>query len=146
MREKMPQSDERIVIGVDPGKAKCGIAVVGEKSGVLWSGIIGVDEVESYIPRLFKEFGADAIVIGSGTGSRELVRRIAGAGIDKNLVVVADERFTTLEARRRYFKEHPPKGLRRLIPISLQTPPEPYDQYAAILLAERYLAKRVRDE
>lgn len=134
---------EYIAIGIDPGKAKCGIAVAGEKSGVLWKGIVPASEVGQCVAKLLDEFGANAIVVGGGTGSREVVKRLVEAGVDDHLLIITDERFTTLEARRRYFKEHPPKGWRRLIPISLQTPPEPYDHYAAILLVERYITKRV---
>jgi hypothetical protein len=50
-----------------------------------------------------------------------------------------DEHGTTLRARARYFTDHPPRGWRRLIPRSLQTPPEPYDDYVAVLLAEAAL-------
>ncbi len=136
------RNSEYIAIGIDPGRVKCGIAVVGESSGVLWSGIVSASEVDQCVAKLLKEFGANAILVGGGTGSKEIIRRLIEAGVDDHLLIVTDERFTTLEARRRYFKEHPPKGWRRLIPISLQTPPEPYDHYAAILLVERHMAKR----
>lgn len=134
------QADKkRIVIGVDPGRAKCGVAAVGEDGTVLWSKIVTTDEVGKCIAELLARFKVSAIVIGGGTGSKHLLKHLAEYGIDENLIAVMDERFTTLEARRRYFKEHPPKGWRRLVPISLQTPPEPYDDYVAILLAERHL-------
>lgn len=138
------RDDECVAIGIDPGKAKCGVAVVGEKSGVLWKGIVSASDVGQRVVKLLNEFGANAIIVGGGTGSREVVKWLTEAGVAKHLLITADERFTTLEARRRYFQEHPPKGWRRLIPISLQTPPEPYDHYAAILLAERYISKRVK--
>ncbi|HKM17981.1 MAG TPA: pre-16S rRNA-processing nuclease YqgF, partial [Limnochordia bacterium] len=34
---------------------------------------------------------------------------------------------------------HPPRGWRRLLPVSLQTPPVPIDDYVAVILAQRYL-------
>ncbi len=54
-------------------------------------------------------------------------------------VEVVDEKYSTLRARERYFRENPPRGLRRFIPISLQTPREPYDDCAAVILAEQFL-------
>jgi hypothetical protein len=53
-----------------------------------------------------------------------------------------EEAGTTLAARARYFKEHPRRGWRRLLPLGLQTPPEPYDDYVAVLLAEAALGSR----
>jgi hypothetical protein len=57
-------------------------------------------------------------------------------------VCLAEEAETTLVARRRYFRDHPPRGWRRLLPLSLQVPPEPYDDYAAAIIGERYLHAR----
>jgi hypothetical protein len=50
------------------------------------------------------------------------------------------ERDTTRRARERYFADHPPRGWRRLIPLSLQTPSVPIDDYAAWIIAEQFLA------
>jgi len=56
-------------------------------------------------------------------------------------VETVEETGTTLEARRRYFRDHPPRGWRRLLPITLQLPPEEYDDYVAELLLERVLGE-----
>lgn len=45
--------------------------------------------------------------------------------------ILADERNTTLDARGLYWQLHPPTGLRKLIPVSLQVPPRPLDDLAA---------------
>jgi hypothetical protein len=50
-----------------------------------------------------------------------------------------NERDSTLEARDLYWKEVPPRGWRRLVPLSLQVPPEPIDDFAAVVLARRHL-------
>jgi hypothetical protein len=55
-------------------------------------------------------------------------------------IVLVDEKGTSLLARERYLKENPPAGWRRLLPSGMQIPKEPYDDYAALLLAERYLS------
>ena len=48
-------------------------------------------------------------------------------------VVIVDETNTTLDARRRYYDENPPKGLLRLLPRGLLVPSAPLDGYAALL-------------
>jgi RNase H-fold protein (predicted Holliday junction resolvase) len=93
------------------------------------------------LPELVREwqrrYGVTEVVIGNRTASRDVARTLEGVlGVPLRAV---DEQGTTLRARARYFAEHPPRGWRRLVPKSLQTPPEPYDDYAAVLLAEAAL-------
>jgi hypothetical protein len=78
------------------------------------------------------------ILVGSGTTSRDAVRALAQAVPETPLEVVP-ERNTTLEGRALYFRYHPPRGLARLIPRGLLSPPEPVDAYAAEALALRWL-------
>lgn len=54
-------------------------------------------------------------------------------------VVAVEERNSTLEARALYWQEKPPRGWRRVLPLSLQEPPEPVDDFAAVVLARRFL-------
>ena len=58
-------------------------------------------------------------------------------------VRVVDETHSTERARLRYFKDHPPTGLRRFLPLSLLFPPELYDDYAAVVLAEDFIASHI---
>ena len=132
-----------IVLAIDPGRMKCGVAVVkrGPSGGcfqTLHREVLDADTAPAQIARLAREHRPDIILIGDGTNSAALVQAIEDAGPAS--VEVVDEKFTTLQARSRYFAENPPKGLRRLIPISLQTPPRPFDDYVAVILAERYLS------
>ena len=55
--------------------------------------------------------------------------------------MMVDERYSTLEARDRYWLMYPPKGLNLLIPKGLRTLPRPIDDIVAILLIERYLSR-----
>ena len=43
------------------------------------------------------------------------------------------------EAKALYWQLYPPHGLRRLIPLGLQTPPEPLDGYAAVVQVHRFM-------
>ncbi len=55
-------------------------------------------------------------------------------------IVMVDERYTSLEARDRYWQMYPPTGVSRLIPQGMRQPPRPIDDIVAILLVERYLS------
>jgi hypothetical protein len=83
----------------------------------------------------------DAIVIGDGTGSKTLARAIRAAYTEQRLDVV-DEFGTSLAARARYCRENPARGWKRFLPVGLRTPGEPYDDYVALILAERWLQSR----
>ncbi len=99
------------------------------------------------VPRVVAAWAAehrvDAIVVGRGTGSKEVMAALAGLRTSGRLpaVTAEEERDSTLDARRRYFAEHPPRGWRRFVPRSFQVPPEPYDDYAAAVIADRYLSR-----
>ncbi|MBP5092751.1 MAG: resolvase, partial [Abditibacteriota bacterium] len=53
-------------------------------------------------------------------------------------IALTNEWFSTMEGRKLYFKENPPRGWRRLIPTSLQTPPRSIDDYAAVVILKRH--------
>lgn len=135
------------VLAIDPGTQKCGIAVMrgdGHNSPasteVLHHSVVATGELAEITGRLSREHAPAVILIGRGTSAgtaTESVRRLNAAPVE-----LVDEAMTSVEARNRYFEENPPRGLRRLLPTSLQTPPEPYDDYVAIILAERYLTSR----
>jgi RNase H-fold protein (predicted Holliday junction resolvase) len=54
-------------------------------------------------------------------------------------VELVDERETSLLARARFFRDHPPRGWRRIVPRGMLLPDRPIDDYAALLIAERFL-------
>jgi RNase H-fold protein (predicted Holliday junction resolvase) len=74
--------------------------------------------------------------IGRGTNAAAVSEIVATLGLP---VVLVDERETTLLARARYFDDHPPRGWRRWVPRGMLLPDRPIDDYAALLIAERYL-------
>lgn len=127
------------ILAVDPGREKCGLAVC-TPSGVLARGIFRITEIENAVTQWVREYRVERIVLGDRTGSGEVQRRLQEAGVDVPVILVP-EHATTLKARLRYFQDHPPRGWRRLLPLSLQTPPEPYDDYAAVVLAEEFFRK-----
>jgi len=79
------------------------------------------------------------VIVGSGTTSKQVVHelrdRLPSIGI-----LVVDEHNTSLQARERYWEHNPRRGLRRLLPATLQTPSEAVDDFVALILAERVLS------
>jgi len=78
--------------------------------------------------------------MGNGTAAAVLCRLYNDLQLDIP-VRFAEERNTTYKARGRYFAENPPTGIWRLVPLGLQTPPRPVDDYAAWLIGEKYLSE-----
>jgi RNase H-fold protein (predicted Holliday junction resolvase) len=130
------------VLGIDPGRDKCGLAVC-VPGRVLARTIVPPAEVPSVVAAWAAQHRVDAIVVGGGTGSSQVLAVLSGLRASGRLppVTAEEERDSTLAARRRYFDEHPARGWRRFVPRSFQVPPEPYDDYAAVIIAERRLAK-----
>ena len=135
---------KKTVLSVDPGTSKCGMALVQRdeegKIKLLWHDVVPADAVivklhEAYIVEEFH-----LVILGDSTGSKkiktDLRRHLPSMGL-----LVIDETETTMQARERYWEHNPRRGWRKLLPATLQVPPEPYDDYAALVLAERVLSE-----
>ena len=125
-------------IAVDPGREKTGIAILTMSGGAVWHGIINSDYLVDEIKNIAAEYDTDLLVIGSGTSSKAKQQLLQKSLPFLNIVVV-DEYRTTDEARKLYFAANPPQGMKKLIPLGMQTPPVPVDDYAAIAIGRRYL-------
>ncbi len=126
------------VLAVDPGRQKCGVAVCGP-AGVLAHRVVRSEEVAGVAREWVAAFRVDRILVGNSTASATIRAALQGSQVP---VEAVEERGTSLAARRRYFQDHPPRGWRRLLPLSFQVPPQPFDDYAAIVLAEAYLKSK----
>lgn len=132
--------DFEALIGIDPGTEKCGIALVDGEGRCIWRGVVASDRFPAEVERLARHYGRCRVVIGDGTGAGEFVERFVKSGLTDKLgpPVLVDERYSTEEARRLYLLEHR-RGWRRFVPLGLQTPDQPVDDYVAEVLARRYL-------
>ncbi|BAZ45565.1 resolvase RNase H domain protein fold protein [Chondrocystis sp. NIES-4102] len=126
------------ILGFDPGKDKCGVAVMSGDQLVTHQVIDTVNAL-ALIQQLSQQWQIDLIVMGDGTTSKYWRDQIAASLSSELSIVTVDETNSTLEARDRYWLMYPPTGLQRLIPQGLRTPPRPVDDLVAILLIERYL-------
>jgi RNase H-fold protein (predicted Holliday junction resolvase) len=125
------------VLGLDPGTRKCGYALVEGAGGPpLTLGIAPLEALRERLRELLAATPVGVAAIGRGTNAAAVVAIVEALGLRAELV---DEHETTLLARARYFADHPPRGWRRLIPRGMLLPERPIDDYAALLIAERYL-------
>lgn len=126
------------VIGIDPGRNKAGYAVLEPSALVVTAGIEAIERLPLRLAELTSHGDVEALALGRGTNCRAIALSLQGLRIPIHLV---DEYDTTRLARALYFAEHPPRGWRRLIPVGLLLPDRPIDDYAAILIARRFLAR-----
>ncbi|MDY6784710.1 MAG: resolvase [Cyanobacteriota bacterium] len=127
-----------LLLGFDPGRDKCGIAVKGKNGLLYYHQVIASGEAIATCQSLLQQFPIELAVMGDGTTAKQWKSQLE-TQLDIPLVLV-DEHNSTLEARDRYWQMYPPKGFARLIPQGMRLPPRPVDDIVAILLIERYLA------
>ena len=116
---------------------KTGIAIL-KNSDVLEHKIINSEELVQIIKSLLEKYIIKTIIMGNGTSSKKKYDLLKREFIDKDIVLINEYR-TTDEARKLYFQENPPKGWKKLIPLGMQVPPVPVDDYAAIVIGRKYL-------
>lgn len=133
---------ERVVLAIDPGRGKCGLAVVRASGGVPEQAVVPRGEFLHTVLGMVARYQPVAVVIGNRTGSAECRRELEP--VVTAPIVPVEEDQTTLRAQARYFLDHPPRGWRRLVPRGLVSPPRPIDDYAAVLLGEEYWKTRHR--
>ena len=124
-----------MILAIDPGSAKSGLAVLDENKKILQRAVVPSGDLTKALPPLLITFRPTAVVIGSGHYGKKLAQEL----VNLNLIFVS-EKDTTRLARRRYWRENPPRGWLKLVPTSLRVPPVPVDDYAAVIIGERYLA------
>jgi RNase H-fold protein (predicted Holliday junction resolvase) len=135
---------QEMIIAVDPGRAKCGVAVVSGPAPVtcVHRGVVESLRLTLEVADLMRRHpGVTRLVVGSGTGSATL-RRALRSSVPDIPVEIIDEHRSSERARQRYVEQNVPAGWRRLVPPSLRTPDRPYDDYVAQILAEDYFARK----
>ena len=127
------------VLAIDPGRAKCGVAVVCCDGVLRNRAVVPVQNMEVVVAEWTHADDVQTIVLGNSTSSRDWQEKVA-LWLPQMPVAIVDERGSTLEARALYWQFFPPRGWRRMVPLSLQTPPEAIDDFAAVVLARRFFA------
>ena len=126
-----------IIAALDPGRDKCGFAVLADSGKILCQRVISTENLMTEVNAAKADYGFSRLLIGNGTTSKEAQGKLAQLSALE--VIVRDEYRTTGLAKKEYWKANPPKGWRRLIPVTMQVPPVPVDDFVAVILARRYL-------
>lgn len=129
-----------VVLAVDPGRDKCGLAVLtGER--VTFRALCPTAEIGLTCRYLLVSHPGAALVVGRGTGAETVWEHLRQACPEARIVSV-EEHDSTLQARQLYWSDQPPRGWLRLLPPGMRVPPRPVDDYAAVVLARRYLQRQ----
>ncbi|MGF1478219.1 MAG: pre-16S rRNA-processing nuclease YqgF [Cyanophyceae cyanobacterium] len=126
------------LLGFDPGRDKCGVAVI-DNGKLHHHQVVAADCVIASINALCQQFTVERIVMGNQTTAKDWQRQLKAQLTQAIPITMVDERNSSLEARDRYWQMYPPQGFQRLIPPGMRLPPRPIDDIVAILLIERYL-------
>jgi RNase H-fold protein (predicted Holliday junction resolvase) len=125
------------IAALDPGRDKCGFAVLEEDGKVLSQRVIETQNLIAEITTAKATYGFSRLVMGNGTTSKEARQRLSE--VPALEILIRDEYRTTEMAKGEYWKANPPKGWRRLLPVTMQVPPVPVDDFVAVILGRRYL-------
>lgn len=127
------------ILGFDPGRDKCGLAVVGLDRQRHYHQVVPAGETIATIQALRQKFPISLLVMGDQTTAKRWKQQLSQQLLEPLSIVMVDERYSSLEARDRYWQMYPPRGLSRLLPRGMRQPPRPVDDIVAIILIERYL-------
>ncbi len=125
-------------LGFDPGRDKCGVAVVGLDRSLRSHQVVAAAQALVTVQQICQDLQIYRVVMGNGTTAKQWQAELqAVIGVE---IILVDEHNSTLEARDRYWQMYPPQGWRKLVPKSIRRIDRPVDDIVAIILVERYLA------
>ena len=124
------------VITIDPGKSKCGLvlAEISEKK-VYKAIILKTEFLENYVRNLITTEDISQIIIGNGTTSREIRKKLY---FFKKEIITFEEKNTTYRAKARYFELFPISGLKFLMPREVFILNKNLDAISALIILEDY--------
>ena len=124
------------VITIDPGKSKCGVVLAEISEKKVYKAIILKSELlENYVRLLIATEDISQIIIGNGTTSREIRKKLY---FFKKEIITFEEKNTTYRAKARYFELFPISGLKCLIPREVFILNKNLDAISALIILEDY--------
>jgi len=124
------------VISIDPGKSKCGLVLAEISEKKVYEAIILKSELlEGYVKNLNTVENISKIIIGNGTTSREIIKKM---DFFKKEIIIFEEKNTTYRAKARYFELFPISGLKFLIPREFFILNKNLDAISALIILEDY--------
>ena len=132
---------KEIIIAIDPGRKRCGLVVLALEGDLLEKRTLTTADFSAELSNLLLKYQPVKVLLGKGTYSRVIKEKLK-AILGEAQLEMRDESFSSEKARSRYFIYYPPRGINKLIPRGLRVPGEPYDDFAALILAEEYLKEK----
>ena len=124
------------VITIDPGKSKCGLVLADITEKKVYEAIIVKSELlENYVRKLITTEKISQIIIGNGTTSREIKKKL---NFFKKEIITFEEKNTTYRAKARYFELFPISGLKFLLPREVFILNKNLDAISALIILEDY--------
>jgi len=124
------------VITIDPGKSKCGLVLAEITEKKVYEAIIVKSEfLENYVRKLITTEKISQIIIGNGTTSREIKKKL---NFFKKEIITFEEKNTTYRAKARYFEVFPISGLKFLMPREVFILNKNLDAISALIILEDY--------
>ena len=128
-----------VYLGFDPGRDKCGVAVMDNTRKILHHQVTLSDNVIGTVRFLRKKYDVTLLIMGNQTTAQQWQQRIQTEIAPPLAIALVNEQNSSLEARTRYWEMFPPGFTQKLLPKGMRLPPRPIDDIVAILLIERYL-------
>ena len=124
------------VITIDPGKSKCGLVLAEITEKKVYEAIVVKSELlENYLRKLINTEKISRIIIGNGTTSREIKKKL---NFFKKEIITFEEKNTTYRAKARYFELFPISGLKFLMPREVFILNKNLDAISALIILEDY--------
>jgi RNase H-fold protein (predicted Holliday junction resolvase) len=124
------------LISIDPGKNKCGLVLAEISKKTVYKAIILKTELlEDYVRNLNTVEDVSKIIIGNGTTSGEIIKKL---DFFKKEIITFEEKNTTFRAKARYFEIFPVRGLKFLIPREIFILNKNLDAISALIILEDY--------
>jgi len=124
------------VLSIDPGKYKCGLVLAEISERKVYKAIVLKSEIlEDYVANLNSVEGISKIIIGNGTFSSEIKKKLDF--LEKEIITF-EEKNTTYRAKDRYFELFPISGLKSLIPREIFILKKNLDAISALIILEDY--------
>ena len=124
------------LIGIDPGKCKCGLVLVDLNLKKVDQAIVLNSEfLPKYVKSLNSLENISKVIIGNGTTSKQNIEKLEF--IKKDLIIV-EERNSTFRAKKRYFELFPIRGLKIFLPKEIFVLNKNLDAVSALVILEDY--------
>lgn len=131
----------KYLLALDPGSDKVGAAVLDYQAAEQEKTIVKLEELVDHLKEIFKLYQPAEVIVGNGTGAEKIVELLENNFEELKLSLV-EESYTTEAAQTRYLAEKPmsnyEKLLRKVIKWKVK---KPLDDYAAVIIGEKYLKK-----